>query len=84
MDNLFTYCWRVHGHILRPGGQGEGIHIRRIVGVAHVADMDRIEDEKVRAECERKALKFGKRLLVGRYEFANIEQVTEEAQNFLL
>jgi 5-methylthioribose kinase len=58
--------------------------IRRIVGVAHVADMDRIEDEKVRAECERKALKFGKRLLVGRYEFANIEQVTEEAQNFLL
>lgn len=53
--------------------------VRRIVGVAHVQDMDRIEDEKRRAECERRALLFGKRLLIGRAAFENIEEVVSEA-----
>ena len=42
-------------------------------------DMDRIEDEKRRAECERRALLFGKRLLIGRAAFENIEEVVSEA-----
>lgn len=38
--------------------------IRRLVGIAHVADMDRIEDPDTRAACEQRALRFGRRLLV--------------------
>lgn len=38
--------------------------IRRLVGIAHTADMDTIRDEGVRAECERRALRFGRHLLV--------------------
>ena len=53
--------------------------VRRIVGVAHVQDMDCIEDEEARAACERKALKFGRRLLVGRGGFESIEEVVHSA-----
>ena len=35
--------------------------IRRLVGIAHVADMDCIEDADMRAACERRALRFGRR-----------------------
>ena len=37
---------------------------RRIVGIAHVADMDSIADADVRAACERRALKCGRRLML--------------------
>jgi 5-methylthioribose kinase len=37
--------------------------IRRTVGFAHVADLDGITDEKVRAEAERMALNVGRRLI---------------------
>lgn len=37
--------------------------IRRIVGIAHVADLESIVGEAVRAECERKCLLVGVRLL---------------------
>ena len=56
--------------------------VRRIVGVAHVQDMDRIADAAKRAECERRALKFGKRLLVGRATFESIEEVVSAAASF--
>ena len=39
--------------------------IRRLIGVAHVAEMEGIEDVEVRARCERRALKLGRALLVG-------------------
>lgn len=38
--------------------------IRRLVGIAHTADMDTIKDDGVRAACERRALRFGRHLLV--------------------
>jgi len=54
--------------------------IRRIVGIAHVADMDQIEDQAIRARCERKALKFGRRLLVGGgEEFNKVEFLMKSA-----
>ena len=56
--------------------------IRRIVGVAHVQDLESIEDLKIRAECERKALQFGKKLLIRRATFAGIEEVVSEAVAF--
>lgn len=37
---------------------------RRIVGIAHVADMDSIADPDVRAVCERRALRCGRRLML--------------------
>lgn len=38
--------------------------IRRLVGIAHTADMDSIEDADTRAACELRALRFGRHLLV--------------------
>ena len=38
--------------------------IRRIVGIAHVADMEDIADAEVRAICEVKALRMAKRLVL--------------------
>ncbi|GLC47857.1 hypothetical protein PLESTB_000033000 [Pleodorina starrii] len=55
--------------------------IRRLVGIAHVADMDSISDADVRATCERRALRFGRRLLVegSRGGLASIETLAEAA-----
>jgi 5-methylthioribose kinase len=57
--------------------------IRRVVGIAHVADMDTITDESVRGECEKKALLFGRRLLViGAKELATAKSLVEAASSF--
>lgn len=37
--------------------------IRRIVGLAHVADIDQIQDERIRETAQRQALAIGKRLV---------------------
>ena len=52
---------------------------RRIVGIAHVADLDSIEDADVRAECERRALEFGKKLVKYRARFSAIQDVASAA-----
>lgn len=49
--------------------------IRRTVGLAHVTDLDSISNTTKRAECERKALKLGRELIMQRGSLANIEQV---------
>jgi 5-methylthioribose kinase len=38
--------------------------VRRVVGIAHVEDLEAIEPRAARAACERRALRFGRRLLV--------------------
>ena len=38
--------------------------IRRIVGIAHVADLESIEDNEVRAVCEKRSLVFGRVLVI--------------------
>ena len=53
---------------------------RRIVGVAHVADFSSIADVDVRAKCERRALKFGRRLLVHASTFSSIDAVIVAAE----
>lgn len=45
-------------------GFGGAVILRRLVGIAHVADFDSIADPDVRAACERRAFQFGRRLLV--------------------
>lgn len=41
--------------------------IRRIIGIAHVADMEGIQNLELKAKCERAALEMGMRLLKGKY-----------------
>ncbi|HEX7820601.1 MAG TPA: S-methyl-5-thioribose kinase [Sphingobium sp.] len=50
--------------------------IRRILGLAHVADFESIADEPLRADCERRALLIGRSLLVDRPAFPDIAAVS--------
>ncbi|KAA8545814.1 hypothetical protein F0562_020735 [Nyssa sinensis] len=56
-------------------GFGAAKMIRRIVGVAHVADFESITDASKRAVCERRALDFAKVLLKERRKFQAITEV---------
>jgi 5-methylthioribose kinase len=47
------------------GFAGVEIH-RRILGLAHNADFEQIAEETLRANCEAKALKFGRHIAVNR------------------
>ncbi|MBZ9613646.1 S-methyl-5-thioribose kinase [Rheinheimera maricola] len=49
--------------------------IRRTVGLAHVADLDSISDSTLRGQCEAKALKLGRQLILQRHELANMAQL---------
>lgn len=49
--------------------------IRRLVGIAHVEDMDSIADPDVRGRCERKALNCGKALVKQRFALKSISDV---------
>jgi 5-methylthioribose kinase len=53
--------------------------IRRILGFAHVLDFDAIPDPRRRAECEARALRLARRLLIHPAEFASIEAVIDAA-----
>ncbi|CAD6261825.1 unnamed protein product [Miscanthus lutarioriparius] len=63
-------------------GFGSAKMIRRIVGIAHVEDLESIKDASRRAECERAALHCAKTILKGRRQFESIEQVIEHIQSF--
>jgi len=54
--------------------------VRRIVGIAHVADLEAITDPDERARCESVALAFGRRLLVQAECFDGIDAVAAEAR----
>ena len=56
--------------------------IRRVVGIAHVEDLDSIPDPDVRAGCERRALHFGRRLLVEGAKAASIEAVVTKVDEW--
>lgn len=42
--------------------------IRRIVGIAHVADLETIADARVRANCEKRAIVFARQLVLASYD----------------
>ncbi|GKY94808.1 hypothetical protein MPSEU_000446000 [Mayamaea pseudoterrestris] len=54
--------------------------IRRIVGIAHVEDLDSIADADVRAKCERHGLEIAKVLIKEQGRFSKIEEVIEVAK----
>jgi 5-methylthioribose kinase len=49
--------------------------MRRIVGIAKVADIAGIPDLKARATIEQQALAMGRRMVTGRRSFGSIEAV---------
>jgi 5-methylthioribose kinase len=58
--------------------------VRRILGLAHIADFERIADAHVRASCEHRALRFAIRLLVDRTAFRDIAAVSDAARDTLV
>jgi 5-methylthioribose kinase len=53
--------------------------IRRILGLAHVEDMESIADIAVRAACERQALNFGRSLLLERSAYPSPASLSAQA-----
>lgn len=54
--------------------------VRRILGLAHVEDLESIEDPDLRAACETKALRLGRELIVNRHSYADVSAVVKYAQ----
>lgn len=69
LDHVLNTLW----HDLL-GFAGVEIH-RRILGLAHNADFETIEDEKARAACEAPALRLGRHLLVNRHRIHSMDEV---------
>ncbi|KAK7847591.1 methylthioribose kinase [Quercus suber] len=63
-------------------GFGAAKMIRRIVGVAHVEDLESITDASRRADCELRALEVAKLLLKERRKFHAITEVISAIQKF--
>ncbi|XP_058769513.1 methylthioribose kinase-like [Vicia villosa] len=63
-------------------GFGAAKMIRRIVGVAHVEDLESIADAGKRATCERRALNFAKMILKERRKFESISEIVSAIQQF--
>lgn len=53
---------------------------RRILGLAHVEDLESIKNPDLRARCEKKALKLGRYLAIHRTAIRTIQQATNEAR----
>jgi 5-methylthioribose kinase len=65
------------------GFAGIEIH-RRILGLAHNADFEKIADENVRAICEARALKFGRHLAVNRASVTSLHDLNALAMKLEL
>ncbi len=61
------------------GFAGVEMH-RRILGLAHNADFETIEDADLRAHCETRALKLGRHLVVNRHRIHSIAEVNGLAE----
>ena len=54
--------------------------IRRILGLAHVEDLESIENTRVRAACELNSLELARKLILDAPSFGHIRQVTAAAR----
>lgn len=54
--------------------------MRRTLGIAHVADLEQIADERLRADSERLSLKLACLLIIRRRELSDIETLLKEVQ----
>ncbi|CCQ95484.1 Methylthioribose kinase [[Clostridium] ultunense Esp] len=55
--------------------------IRRVIGLAHVADLESIEDPKLRAKGETMALAIGRELILARHGIQRIEDILQIVQS---
>jgi len=55
--------------------------IRRTLSLAHIAENDSIENEDMRAACERRGLELGRELLVNRGQFCGMDAVLDLARS---
>jgi 5-methylthioribose kinase len=66
----------LHGflqHIWRDAVGFAGVKmIRRILGLAHVEDLESIRDVKIRAACEGRALRLARRMVLGRDDIRSL------------
>ena len=53
---------------------------RRILGLAHVAELDTIEDEDLKARCEARCLKLGQFLVINRNRLTGMDAVLAAAR----
>ncbi|MDO5604908.1 MAG: S-methyl-5-thioribose kinase [Paracoccus sp. (in: a-proteobacteria)] len=74
LDDLIGAIWRD-----TLGFCGVEMH-RRILGLAHNADFERIADETARATCEARALAMGRQLMLGAGTIPGITAVTAMAR----
>jgi 5-methylthioribose kinase len=56
--------------------------IRRIAGLAHIADFDAIADPDVRAACERNAVDLARELLLRRDRYASVQDVVTATRQY--
>ncbi|ATA22804.1 S-methyl-5-thioribose kinase [Brenneria goodwinii] len=49
--------------------------IRRTIGLAHVADLDDIQDDEARAACQRHALHLGRTLIIAAPHIDNVDEL---------
>lgn len=56
--------------------------IRRTIGLAHVADLDGISDEAMRADCQRHALRLGQKLILTSTQIGDIESLIARIRQF--
>ena len=71
----------VGGLYLDSLGFGAAKMIRRILGLAHVIDLEKIADGDLRAMCEKRALRLARDLLVNRERYPAIADVTAAARD---
>ncbi len=57
--------------------------IRRIIGLAHVADLESIEDPSVRAVAERRAIRLARELATSPGAFGTISEATNAARDLV-
>jgi len=76
-----AYMERLFADTLGFGGMKM---IRRVLGLAHVEDLESIDDSDLRARCERKALRMGRELVINRTGYAGIHDVVQKARETVL
>jgi 5-methylthioribose kinase len=74
LQGMITQVW-----VDMVGFAGIETH-RRILGLAHNADFETIEDVALRARCEAKALKFGRHLAVNRSRIHGMAEIAGLAE----
>ncbi|MCL2896092.1 S-methyl-5-thioribose kinase [Brenneria tiliae] len=54
--------------------------IRRTIGLAHVADLDTIQDDDARAQSQRQALRLGRELILAAPQIANEDELLDRVR----